>query len=60
MKKTATSSIMSLVAVCPSDDAKDAEFSWKFRSFNFDTRISENYTGWQDMMLTGNVVTDVK
>ncbi|CAG2242454.1 unnamed protein product [Mytilus edulis] len=56
MKKTATTSILSLVAVCPSctmSELTDAKFSWDFKHFPIDTRKVADYPNWQDMMLSG-------
>ncbi|XP_071131781.1 polycystin-1-like protein 2 [Mytilus edulis] len=55
MKKTATTSILSLVAVCPSctmSELTDAKFSWDFKHFPIDTRKVADYPNWQDMMLS--------
>jgi hypothetical protein len=56
MKKTAVTSIMSLVAVCPSctlTELLDATFTWDFKYFPLDTRIAETYPDWESLMLSG-------
>ncbi|CAC5378678.1 HMCN [Mytilus coruscus] len=56
MKKTATTSILSLVAVCPfctMSELTGATFSWNFKYFPFNTRKVADYPNWQDMMLSG-------